>query len=283
MVEPVEPVKSETKEEEKEVKGKNTNIKEKFIFTGKSLYMIPKDSKCRRWLADLISQPYFESFIYHLIGMNSILLMIDEPILENLYSKKTIATMQDVISLIFIIEACLKIFVMGFVVGKHTYLRDSFNILDIIIVVFSIVSFFLDVFETSNDLSYIRAFRALRALRPLKLVSKNEGMKMIVNSLLSSIKQLVNVMLIAFLFFFVFGIMGIQFLSGKVSYCSQLDFHNKFDCQQAGLTWELPPNNYNNIFYSMLTFLCISTLEMWPDMMFDAIDSGTEINDGPVF
>ena len=109
---------------------------------------------------------------------------------------------------------------MGFVVGKYTYLWESFNILDFIIVLLSIVSFLLDVLDTNIDISYIRAFRALRALRPLKLVSKNEGMKMIVNSLLASIKQLVNVMLIAFLFFFVFGIMGIQFLSGKVSYCS---------------------------------------------------------------
>lgn len=171
--------------------------------------MIPKDSRCRRWLADIIGNPYFESFVYHLIGINSILLMIDEPILLNLYSKSSIAIMQNIISLIFIIEACFKIFVMGFVVGKYTYLRESFNILDFIIVILSIISYLLEVLDTNIDISYIRAFRALRALRPLKLVSKNEGMKMIVNSLLSSIKQLVNVMLIAFLFFFVFGIMGI--------------------------------------------------------------------------
>jgi len=117
--------------------------------------------------------------------------------------------MQDIISLIFLLEACIKIFVMGFVVGKHTYLRDPFNILDFVIVILSIVSYLLDVLDTKIDISYIRAFRALRALRPLKLVSKNEGMKMIVNSLLSSIKQLMNVMLIALLFFFVFGIIGI--------------------------------------------------------------------------
>jgi len=45
----------------------------------------------------------------------------------------------------------------------------------------------------------------------------------------------------------------------------------------------LPPSNYNNIFSSMLTFFCVATGEMWPDMMFDAIDSGTNIDDGPVF
>jgi hypothetical protein len=34
-----------------------------------------------------------------------------------------------------------------------------------------------------------------------------------------------------------------------------------------------PFNNYNNVASSMLTFFEISTLEMWPDNMFNAIDS----------
>ena len=120
--------------------------------------------------------------------------------------------MGNVISIIFICECLWKIFVMGLVVGKHTYLHDMFNILDFVIVLFSIISFVFEYTNTGIDISYVRAFRALRALRPLKLVSKNEGMKLVVNSLLSSLTNLFNVMLISFLFYFVFGIMGIQFL-----------------------------------------------------------------------
>lgn len=37
--------------------------------------------------------------------------------------------------------------------------------------------------------------------------------------------------------------------------------------------WVVPINNYDDIFSSMLTFFEISTLEMWPDMMFNAVDS----------
>lgn len=98
---------------------------------------------------------------------------------------------------------------MGFVLGKHSYLRDMFNLLDFIIVVFSILDILLAYFKADLDVGAIRAFRALRALRPLKLVSKNEGMKLVVNSLLSSIKNLINVMLISFLFYYVFGILGV--------------------------------------------------------------------------
>lgn len=37
--------------------------------------------------------------------------------------------------------------------------------------------------------------------------------------------------------------------------------------------WDPPFNRYDNIFISMMTFFEISTLEMWPDMMFAAIDA----------
>ena len=53
---------------------------------------------------------------------------------------------------------------------------------------------------------------------------------------------------------------------------------NAADCEAAGYDWELPPDNYNNIFASMLTFFEISTLEMWPDIMFNAFDSSEEVD-----
>ena len=37
--------------------------------------------------------------------------------------------------------------------------------------------------------------------------------------------------------------------------------------------WVVPINNYDNIFSSMMTFFEISTLEMWPVMMYSAIDT----------
>ena len=62
-------------------------------------------------------------------------------------------------------------------------------------------------------------FRCLRALRPLRVVSKNEGIKTVVNSLIRSIPGLLNVMLIICLFLVVFGILGVQLWKGGQSYC----------------------------------------------------------------
>ena len=39
---------------------------------------------------------------------------------------------------------------------------------------------------------------------------------------------------------------------------------------EADREWYVPINNYDDVLSSMLTFFEISTLEMWPDMMFRA-------------
>ncbi len=101
---------------------------------------------------------------------------MDEPVLKNKYEKETIGLMINIISAVFILESALKILVLGFCCGKTTYLKDSWNILDFVIVMFSIINWVLASFASLN-VSFLRGFRALRALRPLRMVSKNEGKK----------------------------------------------------------------------------------------------------------
>lgn len=173
---------------------------------------------------------------------------------------------------------------LGFCIGKGTYLKDNWNVLDFIIVLFSVLNWILNSLS-DIDVSFVRSFRALRALRPLRLVSKNEGMKTVVNSLLKSIPQLINVMLISLLFYMVFGILGVQIFRGSFGNCSDESVMYKRLCTDEVVTlddgsqytierkWEVPYNNYDDVMKSMVTFFEISTLEMWPDVMWRAIDS----------
>lgn len=147
------------------------------------------------------------------------------------------------ISIIFIVECGIKIIAAGFIMGEKTYLKDGWNILDFIIVLFSIITMLLENLLDTN-VSFIRGFRALRALRPLKFVSKNEGIKTVVNALLESIPSLLNVMLIVLLFLLVFGILGVQLFSGKVGYCNDQDsdIQWKKDCIGNYTTTEIVDN-----------------------------------------
>lgn len=154
-----------------------------------------------------------------MIALNSLLLALDEPQLKDDYQKKTINFLLETISIIFVVEFVIKTIVMGFYWGEKTYLKDPWNILDFVIVFFSFITWILEAYAT-GDVSFLRGFRALRALRPLRVVSKNEGIKTVVNALLESIPALINVLLIVMLFLLVFGILGIQLFKGQLGRCN---------------------------------------------------------------
>ena len=109
-----------------------------------------------------------------MIALNSLLLALDTPILDDPYQRSTIGLILQFISIIFICECVFKVIVLGFTIGEKTYLKDNWNILDFIIVMFSVLTWVLESLNSKN-ISFMRGFRALRALRPLRVVSKNEG------------------------------------------------------------------------------------------------------------
>ena len=74
----------------------------------------------------------------------------------------------------FTLEFIIKVIVLGFFFnGPDSYLRDSWNVLDFIIVLFSLFS----IFAESLDLDFLKIFRILRVLRPLRMLKHNFGMQ----------------------------------------------------------------------------------------------------------
>jgi hypothetical protein len=68
-----------------------------------------------------------------------------------------------------------------------------------------IVSFsIIDISLPGNSLGFLKIIRMLRILRPLRFISRNPGMKIIVNSLIESLKEIINVaILIFYIWFFI--------------------------------------------------------------------------------
>lgn len=73
-------------------------------------------------------------------------------------------------SVVFMLEAILKIISSGFIIGKKTYLKDPWNVIDFVIVVAATldICFLLVQAENDDTLSALKSIRVLRVLRPLK-------------------------------------------------------------------------------------------------------------------
>jgi hypothetical protein len=96
----------------------------------------------------------------------------------------------------------------------------------------------------------------LRVLRPLRMISRNEGLKIAVISLINAIPQIINALVIALLFYVLFAIFGTTYFKGRFFSCltdniedlsSSTVIVNKWDCLNSGGDWINSIMNFDNI------------------------------------
>lgn len=189
----------------------------------------------------------------------------------------------------FSIECIMKIIKYGFYVAPDSYLKDSWSILDFIIVTTSI----LDWAVSSINLPILKLLRLLRTLRPLRFISKNQNMRIVVNSLFESIVAMLNVLLVIGMVWVMFAILGNNLMGGKMATCVNVDptAHPNFDfygvSKQSCIdnyqgTWKNAWWNFDDIGQSMVTLYVLSNMEGWPAILNNAMDAN-DPNEGPRF
>lgn len=75
----------------------------------------------------------------------------------------------------------------------------------------------------SNNLNLIKIFRLMKVLRPLRALSRNEGLKLSINALRLALPEVSQIALLSLLFYFVFGVIGINYFEGKFFDCEISD------------------------------------------------------------
>ncbi|KAL4477034.1 hypothetical protein ABPG72_011731 [Tetrahymena utriculariae] len=156
------------------------------------------------WVAlSIINHPLFEVISLGVIIFNSILLSLDDPTTNNDNNYQ----IDQALLIIYTVEMGLKIIALGFIFNKGAYLRDTWNIIDIVIIITGFMP------QTEINLS---ALRSLRVLRPLKSITKIKALKQLIQALLSSIPLLKDSIIILSFFFIIFGIAGLQLFTGQL-------------------------------------------------------------------
>ncbi|GAX76997.1 hypothetical protein CEUSTIGMA_g4444.t1 [Chlamydomonas eustigma] len=123
-------------------------------------------------------------------------------------------------TVVFAVEALLKIMVLGFVVnGPSSYLRQAWNALDFFIVIVGILVVTLESLTNPSYILWLRSFRAMRALRPLRAARNLDGIRVVVMSMVKSIPAISDVILVAALFYYIFAVLGLNLMCGLYLGC----------------------------------------------------------------
>lgn len=106
-----------------------------------SLGLLDNRSAIRWYIVYLITDKRFENFILLMIIVNSIFLGIkDYTDVENKSTiNKFVENSEPFFTYIFLFECMSRIIGMGFIYGNNSYLRDTWNWLDFIVVVTSLL------------------------------------------------------------------------------------------------------------------------------------------------
>ncbi|XP_053915552.1 sodium channel protein type 5 subunit alpha isoform X3 [Cuculus canorus] len=120
---------------------------------------------------------------------------------------------EHVFTAIYTGEILIKVLARGLFWNEFTFLRDPWNCLDLVVIVITYVTMF-------KSMGKISALRTFRVLRTLKAVSVIPGLKVIVNSLIESVKKLTDVLILTVFCLSIFALIGLQlFMCNLKSKC----------------------------------------------------------------
>ncbi|XP_045043283.2 sodium channel protein type 9 subunit alpha isoform X1 [Desmodus rotundus] len=198
-----------------------------------ALYVLSPFSPLRRISIKILVHSLFSMLIMCTILTNCIFMTLSNP---PDWTKNVEYTFTG----IYTFESLIKILARGFCVGQFTFLRDPWNWLDFIVIVFAYVTEFVDL----GNVSALRTFRVLRALKTISVIP---GLKTIVGALIQSVKKLSDVMILTVFCLSVFALIGLQLFMGNLKHkCLRTSLISN---ETLDMLDTLDKENYTEYFY----------------------------------
>ncbi|KAI4884014.1 hypothetical protein NFI96_019525 [Prochilodus magdalenae] len=239
-----------------------------------SLYLFSPQNKFRMACNRLISHRLFDHVVLVFIFLNCITIAMERPNIQPHSTERVFLSISNyVFTVIFVAEMTVKVVALGF----YSYLQSTWNVLDGVLVFVSLIDILVSLAIGGNRiLGILRVLRLLRTLRPLRVISRAPGLKLVVETLITSLRPIGNIVLICCAFFIIFGILGVQLFKGKFYHCEGLDTRNitnKSDCQQANYKWIRRKYNFDNLGQALMSLFVLSCKDGWVNIMYDGLDA----------
>ncbi|KAH9503819.1 Voltage-dependent calcium channel type D subunit alpha-1 [Bulinus truncatus] len=235
---------------------------------------------------------YFGNVVLVCILISSAMLAAEDPLDNDSERNQILNKFDYVFTAIFTIEIIIKVITYGLMLHKGAFCRSLFNMLDLLVVAVSLISFPID----NQAISVVKILRVLRVLRPLRAINRAKGLKHVVQCVIVALRTIYNIMLVTFLLNFMFSVMGVQLFKGKFSKCNDESKLTEEECRGHFITyepgdfknpkvlnrtWSKNDFNFDDVKNGMLTLFTVATFEGWPTLLYKSIDSHEE-GKGPI-
>ncbi|XP_053481048.1 calcium channel, voltage-dependent, L type, alpha 1F subunit [Ictalurus furcatus] len=260
---------------------------------GTAFFCLSKTNPIRVGCHIVINHHIFTNLILVFIILSSISLAAEDPIRAHSFRNNVLGYADYAFTSIFTVEILLKMTVYGAFLHKGSFCRNWFNLLDLLVVSVSLVSFFLH----SSAISVVKILRVLRVLRPLRAINRAKGLKHVVQCVFVAIRTIGNIMIVTALLQFMFACIGVQLFKGKFYRCTDEAKHTPDQCKGTFVIykdgdvnhplvrqriWHNSEFNFDNVLMGMMALFTVSTFEGWPALLYKAIDANSE-NHGPIY
>uniref|UniRef100_A0A452IIG5 Ion transport domain-containing protein n=1 Tax=Gopherus agassizii TaxID=38772 RepID=A0A452IIG5_9SAUR len=244
-----------------------------------SLYLFSPQNRIRAMCQKVIAHKMFDHVVLVFIFLNCITIALERPDIDPHSTERIFLSVSNYIfTAIFVAEMMVKVVALGFFSGENTYLQSSWNVLDGVLVFVSIIDIIVSMASAGGAkiLGILRVLRLLRTLRPLRVISRAPGLKLVVETLISSLRPIGNIVLICCAFFIIFGILGVQLFKGKFYCCEGPDTKNistKTDCTSMHYRWVRRKYNFDNLGQALMSLFVLSSKDGWVNIMYDGLDA----------
>lgn len=205
---------------EKPLHEKGQERRQEPVLYGNSLFLFSPRNRFRRVLARVVRSNVFEMVVVVLVIANAVVLAMDSPEVQGSRRAKVLEDLNFALLVIFAVELVLRIIVEGFAFHAHSYVRNGWNVLDLIVVAAGIISAVIpESGAGTKELGALNALRALRTLRPLRIAYRAPGLRTITGAFLKAFPAIGNFLLVLLFLYLVFGIIGMNIFQGSFRAC----------------------------------------------------------------
>ncbi|XP_078520405.1 voltage-dependent L-type calcium channel subunit alpha-1F [Lissotriton helveticus] len=260
---------------------------------GSAFFILSSTNILRRGCHMLINHHIFTNLILVFIILSSISLAAEDPIRAHSFRNHILGYFDYAFTSIFTVEILLKMMAYGAFLHRGSFCRNWFNLLDLLVVSVSLISFGIH----SSAISVVKILRVLRVLRPLRAINRAKGLKHVVQCVFVAIRTIGNIMIVTTLLQFMFACIGVQLFKGKFFRCTDEAKHMPDECKGTFIVykdgdvghpmvreriWHNSEFNFDNVLSGMMALFTVSTFEGWPALLYKAIDANGE-NVGPIY